>query len=65
MKGKGGGGVPVIHRMRAANDDVAGSPSEPDKHIQPRPAWDPHEVWRVRVRESVDSEDERERDPNR
>jgi hypothetical protein len=64
MKGKGVGGVPVIHRMRAAND-VAGSPSEPGKHIKPRPGWDPHEVWRVRVRESVDPEDERERDPNR
>jgi hypothetical protein len=49
--------------MRAANDDVAGSPAEPGKPIQPRPGWDPHEVWRVRVRESGDSEDER--DPNR
>jgi hypothetical protein len=67
MKGKGVGGVPVIHRMRAANDDLADSPSETGKHIKPRPGWDPHEVWRVRVRESVDPEDERERerDPNR
>jgi hypothetical protein len=63
MKGKGVGGVAVIHSMRAANDDVAGSPSEPGKPVPPRPGWDPHEVWRVRVRESVDSEDER--DPNR
>jgi hypothetical protein len=64
MKGKGVGGLPVIHGMRAANDDVVGSPSEPGEPVQPRQGWDPHQVWRVRVRESVDSEDERERDPN-
>ncbi len=66
MKGKGMEGLPVVHRTsRAANDDFAGSASDLDKHARPRPGWDPYEVWRVRVRGSVDPGDKRERDPHR
>jgi hypothetical protein len=62
MKRKGVEGLPVIHRIaRAANEDFPVTAADRSGHTQL--GWDPYEVWRDRVKESVEREAERERGP--
>jgi hypothetical protein len=64
MKRKGVDGLPVIHRTaRAANEEFPVTASDRGGLARTQPGWDPYEVWRDRVRESVEAGAEREQDP--
>ena len=64
MKRKGDKGLPVLHRRsRAANEDFISPDQGPDGIVPAQSSWDPYEVWRTRVKESLDPETEREGRP--
>jgi hypothetical protein len=64
MNRKGVDSLPVIHRTaRAANEEFPVTASDGGGLARTQPGWDPYEVWRDRVRESVEAGAERERDP--
>jgi hypothetical protein len=59
---KGMNGVPVAPPMsRAANEQFSAREQGQDGTVGVRPAWDPYEVWRTRVKETLDWESTRER----
>jgi hypothetical protein len=55
-------GVPVAHPIsRAANEQFSTREQGQDATAGVRPAWDPYEVWRTRVKETLDLPRTRER----
>jgi hypothetical protein len=47
---------------RAANEEFSGQEQRDDGTAGVQRAWDPYEVWRTRVRETLDLETTRERE---
>jgi hypothetical protein len=59
---KGMKGVPVADPIsRAANEQFSAREQGQDGTAGVQPAWDPYEVWRTRVRETLHLETTRER----
>jgi hypothetical protein len=55
-------GVPVAHpTSRAANEEFSAPEQGQDGTAGVQRAWDPYEVWRTRVRETLDLDATRER----
>jgi hypothetical protein len=55
-------GVPVAHPIsRAASEQFSAREQGQDGTAGVRPAWDPYEVWRTRVKETLDLQGRRER----
>jgi hypothetical protein len=55
-------GVPVAHPIsRAASEQFSAREQGQDATAGVRPAWDPYEVWRTRVKETLDFKGTRER----
>ena len=66
MKRKGAQGLPAPDRLvPAANEEFKDLVNGLDDFEYSRPAWDPYEVWRTRVKSSSREKDEREHDPLR
>jgi len=65
MKRKAPKGLAAAGRMSsAANEEFAATADTVDGlEERTQPGWNPYEVWRDRVKESVEGEAEREHDP--
>ena len=59
-------GSGVVYRLSAAaNAELTGMVTRPDRQSHPHSGWDPYEVWRTRVKEPVSVVQERDHSPSR